>query len=706
MNEELKIIISAEIDKLKQELQEAQKQTKSFSEKSKSSLQAFGKAAGAAGKAVAAGLKVAGAAIIAGGAALVGLAESTREYRTEQAKLTTAFEAAGGSAEQAKETYNDLYRVLGDSGQAVEAANHLAQLTTNQEDLAEWTTACQGIYATFGDSLPIESLTEAANETAKTGEITGALADALNWAGVSEDEFAEQLFWANSEAEREKLIRTTLTDLYGDAAATYETTAASILTANEAQAMLTDTLAQAGAAVEPVVAMFKAGLASSLQEIVPHLGTVSEGLQEMITGVDGGAEKFQSGVTALITSVLDMITNLIPTLIPVGVNIILALIQGIVSALPTLTTTLVSMIPVLLDGITQAIVAIAAALPDIMQLIVDVLPVLLSSLIDSLITAVPALITGIVQAIVILCNNFSTIIQPLIDKLPDLIIAIIDALLSNLPALIGGLITLILAVVKAIPQIIEGLIDALPTIISMIIVALLSALPQIITGLIQVVFEVVKSLPRIFASLIQGVVNVLKGIWDGLAQVFGKVGTWFKDKFKGAADGIKSAFSSIGNFFSNIWNKIKQIFSNVGATIGNAITNTVKKAINGVLSVAVKIINGFIKAINIAISVINAIPGVSISKLSELSVPKLERGGVLKKGQIGLLEGNGAEAVVPLEKNTEWLDRIAERLIAGLGGGNERPIILQVDGKTFAKTSVAAINNLTRQQGKLSLNLV
>ena len=706
MNEELKIIISAEIDKLKEELKKAQKETKSFSEKSKSSMQAFGKAAGAAGKVVATGMAVAASAIVAGAAALVGLAESTREYRTEQAKLTTAFEAAGGSAEQAKETYNDLYRVLGDSGQAVEAANHLAQLTTNEKDLAEWTTICQGAYATFGDSLPIESLTEAANETAKTGEITGALADAINWAGMSEDEFAEQLFWCNTEAEREKLIRTTLTGLYGDAAATYETTAASILTANEAQAALTESMAAAGAAVEPLVATFKAGLASSLQEIVPHLGTVSEGLQEMVNGVDGGAEKFQTGVTALIASVLDMITNLIPTLIPVGVSIILALINGIVSALPALTTTLVSMIPVLLNGVTQAIVAIAAALPSIMQLIVDVLPVLITSLISALITAVPALITGIVKAVVILCNNFSTIIQPLIDMLPDLIIAILDGLFSNLPALISGLITLIIAIVKAIPQIIQALVDAIPTIISMLIVGLLAAIPQIIVGLIQVVLEVRKSLPKIFASLIQGVVNVLKGIWDGLAQIFGKVGTWFRDKFKGAVDGIKSAFSSVGNFFKGIWNTIKKIFSNVGATIGNAITNTVKKAVNGVLSTAVKIINGFIKAINIAISVINAIPGVSVNKIKELSVPKLERGGVLKKGQIGLLEGNGAEAVVPLEKNTEWLDRIAERLITGLGGSNDRPIILQVDGKTFAKTAVSSINNLTRQQGKLSLNLV
>ena len=92
------------------------------------------------------------------------------------------------------------------------------------------------------------------------------------------------------------------------------------------------------------------------------------------------------------------------------------------------------------------------------------------------------------------------------------------------------------------------------------------------------------------------------------------------------------------------------------------------KAVNGVLSTACRIINGFISAINFAIGVINAIPGVSISKLSKLNVPQMERGGVLKKGQVGLLEGNGAEAVVPLEKNTGWLTRIADMLDARMAG--------------------------------------
>lgn len=93
---------------------------------------------------------------------LVSLADETREYRTELGKLETAFTTAGFSAETGTDIYKDFYAILGDEGQTVEAVNHLAQLANNQEDLAKWTDIATGVYATFGDSLPIENLTEAA----------------------------------------------------------------------------------------------------------------------------------------------------------------------------------------------------------------------------------------------------------------------------------------------------------------------------------------------------------------------------------------------------------------------------------------------------------------------------------------------------------------------------------------------------------------
>ena len=166
-----------------------------------------------AGAAVGKGLAAVGAAAAAAVGAMVGAAEATREYRTAMGKLDTAFTTAGHSSEAATETYKTLQGLLGESDQAVEAANHLAKLANNEEDLAKWTDIATGVYATFGDSLPIENLAEAANETAKTGALTGGLADALNWAGVNEEAFQAKLDACTTEQARQALITKTLNGL-------------------------------------------------------------------------------------------------------------------------------------------------------------------------------------------------------------------------------------------------------------------------------------------------------------------------------------------------------------------------------------------------------------------------------------------------------------------------------------------------------------
>ena len=156
MTEELRVIISAEVGELQSEGKKASKSIEEISKEAEQAKKSLQDGLGKASDAVVSSVKKVGLAVAAGVTALVGLSAATEEYRTNQAKLTTAFEAAGSNAETATQTYNDLYRVLGESDTAVEAANHLAKLTTNEQDLSEWTTICEGVYATFGASLPIE----------------------------------------------------------------------------------------------------------------------------------------------------------------------------------------------------------------------------------------------------------------------------------------------------------------------------------------------------------------------------------------------------------------------------------------------------------------------------------------------------------------------------------------------------------------------
>ena len=103
------------------------------------------------------------------------------------------------------QTYKDLFSFLGDHDKAVESAQSLALITQEEEKLAEWSNILQGAFAQMGDKLPTEALAEAANETIKVGQVTGAMADALNWMGVSEDGFNEALAQTTSLEEREAL---------------------------------------------------------------------------------------------------------------------------------------------------------------------------------------------------------------------------------------------------------------------------------------------------------------------------------------------------------------------------------------------------------------------------------------------------------------------------------------------------------------------
>ena len=249
----------------------------------------------AAGNLVSNGLTALASGLKNAATEFIGLAEETREYRTEQAKLDTAFQTAGWSADTAKNTYMELYAVLGEEDRSVEAANHLAQLANTQEDLTDWTKICAGVFATFGDSLPIEGLTEAANETAKVGDVTGVLADALNWAGVNEEDFQAALDECSTEQERAAKITETLNGLYGDAADAFYESNESVIEANRVNAEYTDTLADLGEMVEPLSTTFKKGFGNILKSVdnpqmESALNTLDDSLDDMFDSLGDIAE--------------------------------------------------------------------------------------------------------------------------------------------------------------------------------------------------------------------------------------------------------------------------------------------------------------------------------------------------------------------------------------------------------------------------------
>ena len=274
------------------------------SQKTQSAFGKIGAAAGVIGRAVV----TAGAAL--GGAWLAAI-EGTREYRTQLGMLDTAFQVSGLSSEQARQTYSALNAVLGDSGQATEAAQHIALLADNEKELQTWTDICTGVFATFGEALPIESLTESANETAKVGVVTGGLADALNWAGISEDEFNEKLAACTTEQQRQDLIMTTLNGTYKNASEQYKETNKDVMAANEAQEKLTNAFAELGRIGEPILTAIKTKVADMALAAIPHIENLVAKVKDLKKWVKDNGDTIDAWVAVIIGATVSIGTFLL-----------------------------------------------------------------------------------------------------------------------------------------------------------------------------------------------------------------------------------------------------------------------------------------------------------------------------------------------------------------------------------------------------------
>lgn len=191
-------------------------------------------------------VKVAGAAVAGLAAGFVALDGATEEYRVAQGKLNAGFQAAGFSADVARKSYRNFYAILGDTDTATEASQLLANMAKNAEDVTKWTRIAAGVHGTFGDSLPIEGLVESANETARTGKVTGVFADALNWVGIMEDDFNAKLEQTTDVSKRNQLIMDTLSKTYDKAADSFYANNQQVINARRNHATLDEMLAKVG----------------------------------------------------------------------------------------------------------------------------------------------------------------------------------------------------------------------------------------------------------------------------------------------------------------------------------------------------------------------------------------------------------------------------------------------------------------------------
>ena len=913
MNEELRIIIKAVTEEAQRNIQAVRKEIEGIQKSSKDSSKQVDVAMKAMGKSVVAAV----AAVATLTTAMASLGKAAQEVQKGFAKLNTTFANAGMSASQASSVYKDLFSFLGEHDEAIEAAQSLALITSNEKDLAEWTHILQGAFAEMGTKLPIDSLAEAANETINVGKVVGVMADALTWAGVSEDGFNQALAQTTSLSEREALVRNTLNGLYGNSAKIYSQLNQSTIAYNKSQADLNIALASTSAYVTPlltslnvlsstmltalapaiqVVSLYltafiqliaeaivwvanffgifgggvetttadikgyqnamnsylqslQGGFSSTNGEIKDTINNVNKlkratmGFDELnvvsnpasggggvsIPGVGGGGGgtgitppnpadygigentlnmdefkeslseakehlkailalvgligigmiawkigdllsglkdlnklknmplgelanlfdgdvkkgvKYIEDATASITSKLKTIGGV--ALIIVGAialvkgysdawangidwknfSLILGGIAAIVGGIALAFGPLAAAIALVVGGVAALVIGIKdlitngysmegvlMVLAGAVAVVVGVLWAFNAALLANPITWIVIAIMALVAVFVILwneCEGFRNFWIGLWEKAKELFAAFVESIRPLIDAIVNAfqqaweLIKVIwtdylVPMFKFAWEAIKAIWDLVKPYFEMLwnnIKTIFSVVKTVLGGFFKSAWEVIKGVWDV-------VVSYFTMIWNNIALVFSAVRKVLSGDFQGAWDDIKKIFSNVGSFFSGVWDTIKRVFSNVGKTIADTISNTVKTAINGVLSSAVSIINGFISAINFAISIINAIPGVNISKLSKLEVPKLATGGIVSGATLAMIGERGKEAVLPLENNTEWMDALADRIAAR----NQTPtkVVLQVGERELGYATINSINGITKQTGNLQL---
>lgn len=212
-------------------------------------------------------------------------------------------------------------------------------------------------------------------------------------------------------------------------------------------------------------------------------------------------------------------------------------------------------------------------------------------------------------------------------------------------------------------------------------------------------------------TIFGNVKTFFRTVWINIQTAFPGVANWFKTQFQNAWNAIKAVFAPYASFFQGMWNGIKNIFSDIGVRLGTALSTAVKRAINTIFNSIETKFNGFIRLLNGLIRVLNKIPGAPyISPVSTLHIPRLATGGIVSAGTPFIAGEAGREAIVPLDRNTEWADAIANTLINKLGNGtmgNDRPLIinLKVNETTFGRVACNSINSLIKTNGVVPLNI-
>ena len=304
---------------------------------------------------------------------------------------------------------------------------------------------------------------------------------------------------------------------------------------------------------------FGTALAGLIEDFSTILPQVTDFATEIVLGlVDGLVASLPQittaavdMITALVQGLVEDFSTILPQVTDFATEIVLGLVDGLVASLPQITTAAVDMITALVQGLIAAIPVLIAAIPQI-----------ITSLVENLLASIPQIIQAGIDLLTALIDALPQIIETIVTAIPQIIDGIVTAVIGSIPQIVQAGIDLLVALIQALPQIIQTIVPAIPQIVGALVNAVVSNIPQIIQAGVQLFVSLIQNLPTIIAEIVKavpqivtGIVqafgslayqiveiggNIVSGIWQGIQNAAGWLWDQVTGFFGGIVDGIKN----------------------------------------------------------------------------------------------------------------------------------------------------------------------
>ena len=535
--------------------------------------------------------------------ALFETVEATKEYRSMMATVSGSAEQFGYSVDFAKGKYQELYAYVGDEQMAANAITNIMGLGLATDDTSGLVEGAIATWTAYGDSIPIESLTESITESINVGKVTGTLADTINWAGRSnqewnqilgegtgaqkafndaiaqglpvEDAFSAALASTSDNSERARLVTDLLNQTYGQSKQVYDENASSLLQANEAQAKLTDSQARMAEAVTPVTTAFTNLKAQALDLLAPVVENLANKFQDLLNWMQQNPAAM-SAITAVVAGLATAFTVL------AGALAIQALIKGVTTAFTALNAVMAAnpfiLIATLIAGVVAALITLwntnedfRNKVTEIWNGIMSVIGPIIDGIVNFFTVTIPGAIDTMIQFFANLPTNISNFINQVwttittwVSNMVNKAIELGSQFLQNvitffqqLPYNIGYLLsTVILTVATWVMNMVQKAIEVGSQFLSNIINFFTQLPGQIANFLSSAISTVASWVGNMINYAIQAGSQFLQNVITWLTQLPGQIASWL-------ANAVSSAASFVSNFASKAIEAASQFVSNI-----------------------------------------------------------------------------------------------------------------------------------------------